>query len=115
MTIQNQREEMHGHSGWLIPLAIAFAILLLSGLFLGWYLRPGPKPQGGAPTGQSNIVKLKVRGVALSVPANYIETATARGGGDQDGVMLFTLFPSFHGYSEADARLFAGNAPDSPV
>src|SRR5476651_126722 len=45
----DEKEDVHQHSGWLIPLAVAFAILLLSGLFLGWYLRPGPRPQSGAP------------------------------------------------------------------
>ena len=30
-------------------------------------------------------------------------------------VTLAALFPSWRGYSDADARLFAGNAPDSPV
>ncbi len=105
---------MHGHSGWLIPFAFAFVILLLSGLFLGWYLRPGPKT-AAAPTGKSDIVRLTVRGAAFAIPANYIENAAARAGGEQDSLALAALFPSWRGYSDADARLFQGNAPDSPV
>jgi hypothetical protein len=114
MSMQGGRDEMHGHSGWLIPFAFVSAILLLSGLFLGWYLRPGPRP-AAALTGNSDLVHLTVRGAAFAIPANYIENAAARSGGEQDSLALAVLFPSWRGYSEADARLFQGNAPDSPV
>src|ERR1700710_1010027 len=107
-------DDVHQHSGWLIPLGLAIAILGFCGLFLGWYLRPGPKA-GVAPTGKSNIVQVSVRGVAFAIPANFIESSAARGGGDQDSVALAALFPGMRGYSDADARLFAGNAPDQPV
>ena len=43
MSHAEQKEDVHGHSGWLIPAIFLFVILLLSGLFLGWYLRPGPR------------------------------------------------------------------------
>jgi hypothetical protein len=109
-----RRGDVHQHSGWLIPLGLAIAILGLCGLFLGWYLRPGPKA-GMAPTGRSNVVQVAVRGVTFAIPANYIESSAARTGGDQDSVAMAALFPSFRGYSEADAHLFAGNAPDQPV
>jgi hypothetical protein len=114
MSMQSGRDEMHGHSGWLIPFAFLSAILLLSGLFLGWYLRPGPRP-AAALTGNSELVHLTVRGAAFAIPANYIENAAARSGGEQDSLALAVLFPSWHGYSDADARLFQGNAPDSSV
>jgi len=114
MSMQGGRDEMHGHSGWLIPFAFVSAILLLSGLFLGWYLRPGPRP-AAALTGNSDLVHLTVRGATFAIPANYIENAAARSGGEQDSLALAVLFPSWRGYSEADARLFQGNAPDSPV
>jgi hypothetical protein len=109
-----RREDVHQHSGWLIPLGLAIAILGFCGLFLGWYLRPGPKA-GVALTGRSTIVQVAVRGVNFAIPANFIESSTARAGGDQDSIALAALFPSFRGYSDADARLFAGNAPDQPV
>jgi hypothetical protein len=114
MSMQSGRDEMHGHSGWLIPVAFMSAILLLSGLFLGWYLRPGPR-SAAALTGNSDLVHLTVRGAAFAIPANYIENAAARTGGEQDSLALAVLFPSWRGYSQADARLFQGNAPDSPV
>jgi hypothetical protein len=114
MSSTGQKEEIHRHSGWVIPAALFFAILLLSGLFLGWYLRPGPKPST-APTGQSTLVAVTVRGLPFAIPANYIENSAARAGGELDTLALAALFPSWRGYSDAQARLFAGNAPDSPV
>ena len=109
-----QKEEIHRHSGWLIPAVFFFAVLLLSGLFLGWYLRPGPKAPT-APTGQSTIVAVTVRGVPFAIPANYIENSAARAGGEMDSLALAALFGSWRGYSNGEARLFSGNAPDSPV
>lgn len=114
MSTTGHREEIHRHSGWVIPGAFFFALLLLSGLLLGWYLRPGPRSQI-APTGQSNAVTLTLHGVSFTIAANYIESAKARAGGAMDSVTLVTLFPSWRGYSEEQARLFAGNAPDAPV
>lgn len=108
------QQKIHQHSGWLIPLVFGVAILLLSGLFLGWYLRPGPRTPA-TPTGQSNIVKLTIRGTAFAIPANYIQSPAARAGGDQPGLVLAALFPSLRGYSDSEAKLFQENTPDSPV
>jgi hypothetical protein len=114
MSNSGRKEYVHQHSGWLIPLAFVFAILLLSGLFLGWYLRPGPRT-AGAPTDRANLVALTVRGTSFAIPANYIESSAARAGGAQNNLTLATLFPSFRGYSEDEAKAFSGNAPDSAV
>lgn len=108
------REEIHRHSGWVIPAVLFLAIVILSGMFLGWYLRPGPKAQA-APTGRSTMVQVTVRGIPFTIPANYMESSAARAGGELDSLSLVALFPSWRGYSDADARLFTGNAPDSPV
>ena len=108
------RDDIHRHSGWLIPAVLLLTLLLLSGLILGWYLRPGPRPQP-APTGQAALVRLNLRGTSFSIPANYIEDAEARRGGERDALTLVALFPSWRGYSEHQARLFAGNAPDSAL
>lgn len=105
------REEVHRHSGWVLPVAVLFFLLLLSGLWLGWYLRPGPT----ALTGRSTIVKVVVRGTPLLIPANYIDSPQGRAGGPVNSIRLAALFPSWRGYSDAEARLFASNAPDSPV
>ena len=107
------REEIHRHSGWLIPAVFFLAIVALSGLFLGWYLRPGPKAP--APTGRSTMVQVTVRGTAFTIPANYMVSSAARAGGTLDSLALSALFPSWRGYSDDDAHLFTGNAPDSPV
>jgi len=112
MSSTGRREEIHRHSGWLIPSAFFFAILLLCALFLGWYLRPGPKSQI---VPQSGLVRLSLHGVPFAVPANYLENTRARTGGEMDSVTLVTLFSSWRGYSEGQARLFGGNAPDSPL
>ena len=114
MGIPGRKEEIHRHSGWLIPGIFFFAVLLLSGLLLGWYLRPGARPVS-ASTSRSTPVQISLRGVSLAIPANYIESSTARAGGDMDAVTLAVLFASWRGYSDAEARLFTGNAPDSPV
>lgn len=108
------QQKVYRHSGWLIPLIFGVTILLLSGLFLGWYLRPGPRTPA-TPTGQSNIVELAVRGAAFAIPANYIQSPAARAGGDQNNLALAALFPSLRGYSDSEARLFQENAADSPV
>lgn len=113
MSHADRKEGFHQHSGWLIPAVFFFAILLLSGLFLGWYLRPGPRVP--APTDRATLVDLTVGRQAFAIPANYIQSAAARSGGTQTSVALAALFPSWHGYSDAEARAFAGNAPDSPV
>ncbi len=114
MGSKGDSEEIHRHSGWLIPAGFLLTIVALSGLFLGWYLRPGPKAPA-APTGRSTMVQVTVRGTLFTIPANYMESSAARTGGEMDSLALWALFPSWRGYSEEDARLFTGNAPDSPV
>jgi hypothetical protein len=107
------RTVIHRHSGWVIPLGFAAAVLLLSVLFLAWYLRPGPR--GGLPSPDTAPVALTVGDIVLSVPLNHIETPAARTGGLQASVTLFALYPAMRGFSRADAPLFADNAPDSAV
>ena len=108
------RDDIHRHSGWLIPAVLLLTLLLLSGLILGWYLRPGPRSQS-APTGQAALVRLSLGGTSFAIPANYIEDAGARRGGERSALTLVALFPGWRGYSEPQARLFAGNAPDSAL
>jgi hypothetical protein len=110
---QTSSDDVHQHSGWLIPLAFLALILLLSGLFLLYYLRPGPRD--AVPDGDVRMVALSVEGRDFQVPANYIKTAAARRGGAQKTLALVALLPGLAGYSAADAKRFASNAPDSPV
>ena len=114
MAQSGEKEDIHRHSGWLIPAAFLFAVMLLSGLLLSWYLRPGPKAPA-ALTGQSDLVPVSLAGLGLELPANYIQNPAARAGGDQDSLALAALFPSWEGYSPEIGRQFQGNAPDSGV
>ena len=70
---QTSSEDVHQHSGWLIPLGFLALILLLSGLFLLYYLRPGP--HDAVPDGDMRMVSLSVGNAHFEVPANYIKTA----------------------------------------
>ena len=114
MTHTDRPEEIHQHSGWLIPLAFLAVMVALSAIFLLYDLRPGPGPRVGR-TADAAPVPLTVRGLKLVVPANYLDSRDARQGGDQDTLTLSALLPDMRGYSPDDARLFTGNAPDSPV
>jgi len=112
---EDRPEEIHQHSGWLIPLAFLAVIAVLAALFLLYDLRPGVGPRGAGRSADETPVSLSVRGLALTVPANYVDSAEARNGGEQDMLQLTAILPDMRGYSQADARLFFGNAPDSPL
>ena len=114
MAQSGQRESVHQHSGWLLPAGFVFAVMLLSGLLLGWYLRPGVKAPA-ALTGQSEPVPINLGSLSLRVPTNYIQNPAARSGGPQESLSLAALFPSWQGYSADLARQFQGNAPNSAV
>jgi len=114
MAQSGQRESVHQHSGWLLPAGFAFAIMLLSGLLLGWYLRPGLRAPA-ALTGQSETVPVTLGALSLRVPANYIQNPAARSGGPQESLSLAALFPSWQGYSAELALQFQNNAPNSAV
>lgn len=109
----NANMEIRQHSGWWLPLGFVVVLVAACGLWLSWYLRPLQGP--AAPTDGSQIVQLNVHGANLGIPVNYIITADARTGGTRNSVSLVALYPSFEGYSQNNARQFAGNAPDSPV
>lgn len=110
----NRPEEIHQHSGWLIPLAFLVVILVLSALFLLYDLRPAPGQRGGR-TADEAPVALTVGSLKLTVPANYLDSRAARAGGEQDALTLSALLPDMRGYSSDEAGLFTGNPPDSPV
>jgi hypothetical protein len=112
MTSTGHREDIRRHSGWWFPGALLLALLLLAGLLLGWYLRPGPRD---TPTEQSGLVWLTLHGISFAIPANAIEDAKSRSGGERSAVAIAVLFPSWRGYSADRAALFRANAPDSPL
>jgi hypothetical protein len=116
----SEEGEIHQHSGWLIPLTVMAVIVLLCAALLIYYLRPFALGRNGtAPfrdsRASSAIVPLSVGGLSLRVPLRYIESSGARTAGPKAMVTLATALPDMRGYSEDEAQLFAGNAPDSPV
>lgn len=109
---------VHKHSGWLLPFAVFVITAALSALFLIYYLRPSPRSlmeEQPSPTSDTEVVRLSVHGLALAIPSNDLTYRSAREGGEQKDVALAALLPDFHGYSDAEAQSFSGNAPDSPV
>lgn len=112
---EDRPDEIHQHSGWLIPLGFLVVILILSALFLLYDLRPGTGPRAMGRSADATPVALSVRGLKLTVPANYLDSAEARGGGEHDILQLSALLPDLRGYAPAEAALFTGNAPDSPL
>ena len=107
------QDEIHQHSGWLIPLGVLITVALLSGLFLLYDLRPGLKSRDGARSADAAPVDLSVRGLSLRIPANYLDNP--RQSGARDTLALSALLPNLSGYTPADAALFDDNAPNSPV
>src|SRR5581483_2337530 len=108
-------EEVHQHSGWLIPLGFVLAVAGLSAPFLLYYLRPVADWFRGSPTAAPTPVTLSVGGAHLSVPANYLESRAARSGGTMQSLALFALLPAFKGYSPGQAAQFEDNGPSSAL
>jgi hypothetical protein len=109
---------IHKRSGWLIPLAVFLITFAFSALFLLFYLAPSApnfQSEQVAPTARTDKVALRVHGLHLWIPANYLEHESARSGGARADIALFTVLPALVGWSPVDAPLFSGNAPDSPV
>jgi hypothetical protein len=105
-------------SGWLIPLGVMLIILVLSGLFLLFYLFPAPPPlfaEQQNPTSSTSIVELEVGSVKLWIPQNYLEFDSGRQGGRRREVALWAKMPDLTGWSNWDASAFADNSPNSKV
>ncbi len=113
-----QADDVHQHSGWLIPIMVFVVTAGLSALFLLYYLVPAPTSfieEHPTPTSRSDPISLVIGGLKFVVPADYIVYRSARAGGPHKELALFTAFPDFRGYSDAEAQTFASNASDSPV
>ena len=88
--------------------------MLLSGLLLGWYLRPGPRAPAVL-TGQSDLVPVTLGSLSLEVPANYIQNPAARAGGEQDSLDLAALFPVLAGLFAARCAAVPGQCARIPA
>jgi hypothetical protein len=105
-------------SGWLIPLAIFVVTIGLSAFFLIFYLAPAPTSlieERPSPTSRTELVRFVVGGLAFAVPANYLLYANARQGGGLQTVELYAKYPGFEGYSDEQAKTFAGSGAESPI
>lgn len=107
--------EIHQHSGWLIPLTLVVVVVILCAALFLYYMRPFALRPGAAPFRDSRdssvTIPVTIGGTALSIPRRYIEP----GAGARNTVALVAALPDMRGYSESEAQLFAGNAPDSPL
>lgn len=107
--------EIHQHSGWLIPLTVMVVVVILCGALFLYYMRPFALRPSAAPFRDNRdsfvAIPVKIGGLALSIPRRYIEP----GAGATNSAALVAALPDMRGYSEGEAQLFAGNAPDSPL
>ena len=111
-------EDVHKHSGWLIPLGVFLVIFALSAMFLLFYLAPTPPAlfqEQVSPTSRSDVIELSVHGLKLAIPANYLQYERARQGGERKEIALFALLPDMSGWSNWEAQSFSDNAADSSV
>lgn len=110
-------ETIRKRSGWLFPLSVFVAVLVLSAVFLIYYLAPPASffsPQMN-PTSSTDDVYLSVRTKPFRIPANYLPYASDRSGGDKAEITLFALLPDLTGWSNWTSDAFFSNAPDSGV
>ncbi|HEY1708300.1 MAG TPA: hypothetical protein VGG10_08530 [Rhizomicrobium sp.] len=114
----DNNEPIRKRSGWLIPLAVFIVTFALSAAILVYYLAPRPSSFAGeqpSVTSRTDPVSLRVHGLNLSVPANYIVYESAREGGERTDLAMEAAMPDYRGYAAKDAAIFASNAADSQV
>ena len=118
MTYSDTDGTIRRRSGWLIPLGVFLVTAVLSALVLLYYLAPAAPnflEEQVSPTASTDLVALRVHGLKLWIPANYLQFESARKGGAQKDLALFAILPDMAGWSSWEASNFTGNAPDSPV
>ena len=118
MTYSDTDGTIRKRSGWLIPLGVFLVTAALSALVLLFYLAPSAPnflEEQVSPTSRGDIVPLRVHGLKLWIPANYLQYESARQGGARKDLALFAILPDMSGWSNWEATTFTGNTPDSPV
>ena len=106
------------HSGWWAPLAVAAAVILLSLFVLVYYFLPNPASfieEHPSPSSRIDRVSVRVGGLSLAIPANYLVFASARKGGSRPEIDIAVSLPDFRGYSETERLLFNASGANSPV
>jgi hypothetical protein len=118
MTYSDTDSTIRKRSGWLIPLGVFLVTFVLSGLVLLYYLAPSPQSfvnEQVSPTAKADLIALRVHGMKLWIPANYLQFESARQGGAKKDIALFALLPDFAGWSNWEGATFSDNTADSPV
>ncbi len=118
MTYSDTDGTIRKRSGWLIPLGVFLVTAVLSALFLLFYLAPtAPNflEEQVAPTSRTDLIALRVHGLHLWIPANYLQFESNRQGGAFKDLALFAILPDMAGWSNWEASTFTGNTPDSPI
>jgi len=111
-------ETVRKRSAWLLPLGVFFVTFVLSAMFLLLYLAPSAPSlfeEQVVPTSRTDIIHLAVNGRRFHIPANYLQYASARQGGERHELDLFALLPDLTGWSNWSADSFTSNAPDARV
>lgn len=118
MTYSDTDGTIRKRSGWLIPVGVFLVTLVLSALLLLFYLAPSAPnflEEQVSPTARTETVALRVHGLKLWIPANYLQYGSSRRGGPLKEVSMFALLPDAAGWSSALAPTFADNTAESPV
>ena len=118
MTYSDIDGTIRKRSGWMIPLGVFLITFVLSALLLLYYLAPNAPnflEEQVSPTARNDIVELRVHGLKLWIPANYLQHESSRRGGAQKDVSMFALLPDLAGWSGALAPSFLDNTAESSV
>lgn len=109
-------DEVKEESSWRYPMGIFLATLILSAIFLYYYVGPSVDEFSGnapSPAISEEPVTFSVAGATFNVPTNYTVFPRDRRGGERDDVWLYALWPTMTGYSPARRSAFMENAPDT--
>jgi hypothetical protein len=118
MTYSDTEGTIRKRSGWVIPLGVFLVTFTLSALILLYYLAPtAPNflDEQMSPTSRTDVVALRVHGLKLWIPANYLQYESSRQGGARKDVSMFALLPDAAGWSNWLASAFSDNTADSGV
>ncbi|MEM9707030.1 MAG: hypothetical protein AAF850_13245 [Pseudomonadota bacterium] len=109
-------EEIREESSWRYPLGIFVATLILSAVFLYYYVGPSVEDLTGdaqSPAISDDPVAFTIANQPFETPTNYTVFPRDRRGGDRDEVWLYALWPTMAGYSPARRVDFLENEPDT--
>ncbi|MGH6888662.1 MAG: hypothetical protein ACREHF_05625 [Rhizomicrobium sp.] len=106
------------HSGWVLMMAVGAAMAVLCVIFLLYYLAPPPTvlmEEHVSPSARIYPVYLRLAGLRLDIPANYLPYASERSGGGREQIVLYAELPDFRGYSGREAATFRDNDARSAI